>query len=435
MTELRAGAHRFLLADGLAHRVDARRHQFLGIKRRAAGQQFVEQHPEAVDVAARINVQPAHLRLLRTHVGRRADELVQLRVNGVVRQATFRRLGDAEINHLRHRHSVVQRHEDVRRFDVAMDDSLLVRVLDGLADLDEQIEPFLGGEIGLIAVIRDANAAHQLHHEERPTHVGRARIQHLGDVGMIHHRQRLPFGFEPRDNLLGVHAQLDYLERHAPPHRFSLLRDIDHATPAFADPLKQLVAPERLAHGFIRHIGEIELDRWPGGFGLRSQKCFRLLVRSEQGVEACAQRRIAFAFSVEPCGAFRHGLAQRQLEQQFFAGQVHGSLLSAFSFASAALISAHDGARQTLRNPSPLIVPIVLPSGENWVDQKMEPSALNVNTSCQLATSQRWSAASAAPAAVASRSASGEKVTDWAPVLKPRSVAASRQPAVSQTRA
>ena len=35
----------------------------------------------------------------------------------------------------------LQRDEDVRRLDVAVDDALLVRVLDGLADLDEQIEP------------------------------------------------------------------------------------------------------------------------------------------------------------------------------------------------------------------------------------------------------------------------------------------------------
>ena len=77
---------------------------------------------------------------------------------------------------------------------------------------------------------------------------------------MIHHRQRLPLGLEPGDDLLGVHAQLDDLERHAPPHRLGLLGDIDHAAPAFADALQQLVAPERLAHGFVGRIGEIELD-------------------------------------------------------------------------------------------------------------------------------------------------------------------------------
>ena len=91
---------------------------------------------------------PAHLRLLRTHVGRRADELLELRVNRLVRQPALRRFGDAEINHLRHGHAVVQRDQDVRGLDVAMDDALLMRVLNGVANVDEQVEPFARGEIG-----------------------------------------------------------------------------------------------------------------------------------------------------------------------------------------------------------------------------------------------------------------------------------------------
>ena len=59
-----------------------------------------------------------------------------------------RRLGDAEINHLGHRHAVVHRHQDVRRLDVAVNDPFLVRVLDGLANLDEQLQPCAGGQIG-----------------------------------------------------------------------------------------------------------------------------------------------------------------------------------------------------------------------------------------------------------------------------------------------
>ena len=118
------GPYRLLFADRLAHRVNARDHQLLRIKRRAARSAIRKAARPGVNVAARVNVQPAHLRLLRTHVGRRADELLQLRVNRLVRQPPFRRLGDAEINHLRHRHAVVQRDEDVRRLDVAMDDAL-----------------------------------------------------------------------------------------------------------------------------------------------------------------------------------------------------------------------------------------------------------------------------------------------------------------------
>jgi hypothetical protein len=63
---------------------------------------------------------------------------------------------------------------------------------------------------------------------------------------MIHHGQRLPLGLEARDDLLGVHAQLDDLERHAPAHRLGLLGHIDHAATAFADFLQQLVANGKL---------------------------------------------------------------------------------------------------------------------------------------------------------------------------------------------
>ena len=116
--------------------------KLLGVERRLAGQQFVKQHAQAVNVAARVNVQPAHLRLLRTHVGGRADELLEGGEERLVGQVwpcvalampksitlgtgTPSCIGD----------------QDVRRLDVAMDDALLVRVLDGLANLDEQIQP------------------------------------------------------------------------------------------------------------------------------------------------------------------------------------------------------------------------------------------------------------------------------------------------------
>ena len=73
---------------------------------------------------------------------------------------------------------------------------------------------------------------------------------------MVHHRQRLPLGLESGDDLLGVHAQLDDLERDSPPHRLGLLRDIDHAATAFAHALQNFVAANLLANGFIRRIGD-----------------------------------------------------------------------------------------------------------------------------------------------------------------------------------
>ena len=39
--------------------------------------------------------------------------------------------------------------------------------------------------------------------------VGGAGVEDLGDVGVVHHGQGLALGLEARDDLLGVHAQLD----------------------------------------------------------------------------------------------------------------------------------------------------------------------------------------------------------------------------------
>ena len=52
----------------------------------------------------------------------------------------------------------------------------------------------------------------------------RARVVNLGNVGVIHHRQCLPFGFEASNDLPGVHAQLDDLQGNAPADRLLLLR-------------------------------------------------------------------------------------------------------------------------------------------------------------------------------------------------------------------
>jgi hypothetical protein len=196
--QLGRGPRRLLFADHPPHRIQAGRQECLCLEGRLAREQLVEQHAQAVDVAARINVQARHLRLLRRHVGRRADELVQLRIDRVVGESSFRRLGDTEVNDLGHGLAVVHRHEDVRGLDVAVDDALLVRVLDGLANLDEQSEPGRGAEVVLIAVVRDGNPAHQFHHEVGSPEFRRPGIEHLGDVGMVHQRQRLPLGLEAR---------------------------------------------------------------------------------------------------------------------------------------------------------------------------------------------------------------------------------------------
>ena len=111
-------------------------------------------------------------------------------------------------------------------------------VLDGVTNLDEQSEPRFGRKSVLIAEIGDLHAPHQFHDEVRPAGLGGTGIEHFGDVRMVHQRQCLPLRFETGDDLFGVHAELDDLERHAPADRLFLFGHIDDAAAAFADLLE-----------------------------------------------------------------------------------------------------------------------------------------------------------------------------------------------------
>ena len=112
---------------------------------RQGRQQFVEEHTQGVDVAAGVDVQVVEHRLLGAHVLRRADDPAETRVNGALGQGGAGGLGHAEVDHLGHRLIVVESDQDVGGLDVAVDDALLVRVLDGLADGDEQPQVLSGG--------------------------------------------------------------------------------------------------------------------------------------------------------------------------------------------------------------------------------------------------------------------------------------------------
>ena len=174
--------------------------------------------------------------MLGTHVGRCADELIERGVNRLIGEPLpGRRFGHTEINHLGHRLAVLLHDQNVRRLEIAVDDAFLMRVLDGLANLDEQFEPLAEGKFLLIAKFRDGFSRRQLHDEKRASSARCPRIEDLRDARVIHQRQRLSFGFETRDDGLRVHAQLDDFDRHFAAHWRELFRPIHDATTAFAN--------------------------------------------------------------------------------------------------------------------------------------------------------------------------------------------------------
>src|SRR4029453_4205183 len=91
--------------------------------------------------------------------------------------------------------------------------------------------------------------SHQLHYKVRPARFGRPRVEHSGNVWMVHHRQGLSLRLEASDDTLGIHPELDDLEGDPASDRFLLFGHIDKPAAAFPDLLQQLVATD--AAGFF----------------------------------------------------------------------------------------------------------------------------------------------------------------------------------------
>ena len=170
----------------------------------------------------------------------------KLREQRLLGQLLAGRLGDAEVDHLGHRHAVVQRDQDVRRLEVAVDDPLLMRVLDRLADRDEQLQPLArssGWFWSQYSVI--GTPAHQLHHEVRPAGVGRAGVEDLGDV-RDGPSSPAPAA-RPRSGRSTCRVSMPGLMTFSATLRRTgsrLLGHEDDADAAFADLLQQLVAAD-----------------------------------------------------------------------------------------------------------------------------------------------------------------------------------------------
>ena len=303
--------------------------EFFRVERCLAGQQFIEQHAQAVDVCARVDVQTAHLRLLRAHVGRRANELLEAGEHCLIRELNVGgRFGDAEIDHLGDRHAIMQCHQDVGGLDVTVNDPFLMGVLHGMADLDEQLQTFDGGQLVLVTVLSEFDSPHQLHHKKGPARLSRPGIEHFGDVGMVHQRQGLALRFEPGDDLASVHAELDDLERDSSFYWLFLLRHVHHAPTALADFLEDFVAADHFT--LLLRRGWLDLDGFGScGRGHRRglfvgtlasffQKRAGLVMDLEQLLNPLAQARFARAGH----GQIGRALLRRQLQRAIEDGDL-----------------------------------------------------------------------------------------------------------------
>jgi hypothetical protein len=133
-----------------------------------------------------------------------------------------------------------------------------------------------------------------------------------------HEGQRLPLGLEARDDALRIHAQLDDLERHLPPHRLRLFGQINDPATAFADLLKQCVAANAVAGLFSERERRGPGSRWRRAHERRLQKLLRPFVGFNQARQLLKQRRVVTAGPLQEGGPLRGGQFQRRVQQGGF---------------------------------------------------------------------------------------------------------------------
>ena len=161
--------------------------------------------------------------------------------------------------------------------------------------------------------VGDRHALDQLHDEVGPAGLGRAGVEHLGDVGVVHQGQGLALGLEPGDDLAGVHAGLMILRATLRRTGCSLLGHPDLAHAPLADLLQQLVGADDGAGAFARS-GLARRAAVGGGRGLEEPA--RPEVGLQQGLDLRRSSGSASGRPVEEGGTFLVGRSSPGLRQK-----------------------------------------------------------------------------------------------------------------------
>ena len=136
---------------------------------------------------------------------------VSRRRHGVVGTDIFdEQLANAEVEELGRASGIDQ---DVARLQVAMDDEVAMRIVDGGADREKQAQAGLDPQLVLCGIGRDPGTIDVLHDDVGETMVRRAAIEQSADVGMLEPRERLSLATEAREDELGIHPRSHQFDR------------------------------------------------------------------------------------------------------------------------------------------------------------------------------------------------------------------------------
>ena len=213
-------------------------------------------------------------------------------------------LGDPEIRHL---HPPVPIHQNVARLDVAMHHSAVVRELDRIADLRNQLERQIGDHAAALDQAREIRPVDVFHREKEPS-VALAEFMDRHDPRMIERRQGLRLTLETlAEASRGIPLIRQDLERDKAVQTF--LPRLEHrAHAASSHQFHNLKFREIRGH-FLnpRHPGRTGGVALHSGFPIqihqRVHESIRLIVRGKQRLNLTPQRRITPAGFVKIGGA------------------------------------------------------------------------------------------------------------------------------------
>ena len=218
-------------------------------------EQFVEHHAERIDVASGIYIGRNGIHLLRTHVSGRAHQPPGTRHQRPALRLLGDRFGQSEVDNARHRLAIHFNHQNVRGFQVAMNNCFLMRVLHAFTYFCENKQALARRETLLVAVFGDGQALHILHGKVRLAFGRGTGVENLGDGGVIHHGKRLPLQIEAYQCGLVIAGCFDDLQRNLPFDGSGLFRQPHLSHPTFAQFPDQPIGPNRTQAGRRRLRG------------------------------------------------------------------------------------------------------------------------------------------------------------------------------------
>jgi len=192
------------------HPLDFQTRASCGAIRPAAREQLIQQDTQGIDVRRFGDRLSTHLlgagvlQGHRTPLGSRDQRRLE--------EFRIQQLGDSEVQEPGHS---ILGDQNVARLEVAMNHQILVRVLHGRADTEEQLQAGTSRELVQAAILVDRNALHVIHHQVGQPVLSAAAIQQLHDIGVVQRGEGLPLVPKAMNDFGGVEAGPQHFDGHA----------------------------------------------------------------------------------------------------------------------------------------------------------------------------------------------------------------------------